>query len=140
MGERAPEAAVGELPEALDGAAFLDRWGATDDDVTTVDPAETYPVSAATRFGIEEHLRSEAALVALADGDVGALGPTDGGESRRVRRDGPRPPRGHRRRSRQLLDRDRASTAPVRAAVAAGGTVVAVCRRGALDDLHDLIR
>ena len=35
--------AVDELPETLDGATFLDRWTATDDDVTTVDPGETYP-------------------------------------------------------------------------------------------------
>ena len=44
VGERAPAAAVAELPDALDGATFLDRWSTTDDVVTTVDPDETYPV------------------------------------------------------------------------------------------------
>ena len=39
-----PAGAVDDLPETLDGAAFVDRWGTTDDDVTTVDPTETYPV------------------------------------------------------------------------------------------------
>ena len=43
-----PADAVADLPDALDGATFLDRWGTTDDAVTTVDPDETYPVRAAT--------------------------------------------------------------------------------------------
>ena len=55
--------------------AFLDRWGTTDDAITTVDPDETYPVAAATRFGVEEHRRGEDALAALARGDAAALGP-----------------------------------------------------------------
>ncbi len=47
-----PGAAVAELPEELDGRAFLQRWGASGDDVTTVRPEETYPVRAATLFGV----------------------------------------------------------------------------------------
>ena len=44
VGEHAArESAVDELPETLDGAAFLDRWGTTDDDVTTVDPDRDLP-------------------------------------------------------------------------------------------------
>ena len=71
-----PRRAVDDLPEALDGAAFLDRWGDTDDAVTTVDPTETYPVRAATRFGVEEHARGARPRRAhLARGDVAALGP-----------------------------------------------------------------
>ena len=44
-----PADALDALPEALDGAEFLDRWGDTDDAVTTVDPTRPIPVRAATR-------------------------------------------------------------------------------------------
>ena len=70
-----PLSAVTELPEVLDGATFLDRWGTTDDAITTVDPDETYPVRAATQFGVEEHGRGEEALAALERGDIAAVGP-----------------------------------------------------------------
>ena len=33
-----PAAAVEDLPEELDGGSFLDRWGATEDEVTSVVP------------------------------------------------------------------------------------------------------
>ena len=128
VGERVlPDSAVGDLPEALDGAAFLDRWGATDDDVTTVDPAETYPVAAATRFGVEEHLRSEARARGAGQRRRGCARPTDGGESRRVRRDGA----GHRAATAavaELLDREGVHGARSSAG-GSGGTVVAVCWR-----------
>src|SRR4029077_17285764 len=42
-----PIAALTDLPDALDGATFLERWRATDDPLTTVDPDATYPVRAA---------------------------------------------------------------------------------------------
>src|SRR5262245_28238034 len=63
------------LPESLDGATFLDRWRDTDDTVTTVEPREVYPVQTATRFGVEEHRRSERALACLRRGEVAELGP-----------------------------------------------------------------
>ena len=70
-----PRDAVAELPEELDGARLPQRWGATDDDVTTVRPDETYPVRAATVFGVEEHGRAVAALAACVDGEPERLGP-----------------------------------------------------------------
>ena len=108
VGERAARSAVAELPEALDGAAFLDRWGTTDDAITTVDPDETYPVRAATRFGVEEHRRGEAALAALGDGDIAARRSADGREPCGLRRHGPRPPRRHRGRRRSARPSRRA--------------------------------
>ena len=56
-------------------ASFRNRWGTTGDDVTVVRPDETYPVRAATSFGVEEHVRAVAALAALADGEPDRLGP-----------------------------------------------------------------
>ena len=70
-----PRAAVEALPDLLEGRAFLEEWGETDDDVTSVRPDETYPVRAATLFGVEEHVRAVAALTALRDGEPERLGP-----------------------------------------------------------------
>ncbi len=50
-----PRAAVDELPAVVDGSTFLESWGASGDDVTAVRPDESYPVRAATSFGVEEH-------------------------------------------------------------------------------------
>ena len=69
-----PRDAVDELPDVLDGAAFLEDWGDTGDDVTAVRPDETYPVRAATSFGIEEHVRAVAALQALPTASPSASG------------------------------------------------------------------
>jgi galactokinase len=133
-----PGDAVEELPDVLDGRSFLSRWGHTGDDVTDVQPDESYPVRAATSFGVQEHGRAEAVLEALADGEPGRLGPLlqasqDGYDAMGL---------GH-----------PAATAIVEAAVrrpgvfgarssggGCGGTVVVVCERGALDDVDALIR
>ena len=134
-----PRAAVEELPDVLEGRAFLEEWGETDDDVTVVQPDETYPVRAATSFGVEEHGRSVAALTALREGKPERLGPLMEAQSRRVRRHGPGPPERHgdrqggvgpSRRARRALQWRRLwrhRRGPVRT-------------RGALDDVDGLIR
>ena len=133
-----PPAAVDRLPDALEGAAFLERWGETGDDVTAVDAGETYPVRAATSFGVEEHARSAAALVLLKEGAPERLGPMLAASHAGYDAMGLGHP---------------AATAVVAEALArpgvhgarssgggCGGTVVVVCRRGALDDVDGLIR
>ncbi len=133
-----PRGELDELPDALDGATFLDRWGDTDDDVTTVDPSETYPVRAATSFGVEEHARTERAATHLAGGDFDALGPLLAASHAGYDAMGLGHP---------------AATATVETALSrpgvhgarssgggCGGTVVVVCDRGALDDVDVLIR
>ena len=128
-----PRDALDELPDALDGATFLDQWGGTNDDVTTVDPGETYPVRAATCFGVEEHARTQLALAHLARGDVDALGPLLAASHAGYDAMGLGHP---------------AATAAVQEALSrpgvhgarssgggCGGTVVVLCDHGALDDL-----
>lgn len=133
-----PPDAVATLPDALRGDEFLDRWGSTDDPLSSIDPAATYPVRAATGFGVGEHARSQEALAHLQRGDAAALGPLlaashAGYESMGL---------GH-----------PAADARVAAALArpgvhgarssgggSGGTVVVLCDRGALDDVPDVIR
>jgi len=46
-----------QVPEQMRGAEFLARFQGTTDTTTTVDPARTYPVRAATAHAIEEHQR-----------------------------------------------------------------------------------
>jgi L-arabinokinase len=48
-----------EMPELLEGAAFLERYGGTTDAVARVDPAQTYAVRPATAHPIHEHRRVE---------------------------------------------------------------------------------
>jgi galactokinase len=133
-----PADTLAALPEALVGAEFLRRWGGTDDAVTTVDPAEVYPVQAATRFGVEEHLRATEAAAHLAAGDVDALGPLMAASHAGYDEMG----LGHPAAS---TTRERALAHPgVHGARSSGGgcggTVVVVCDRGALDDIDSLIR
>jgi len=45
------------VPERMSGRDFLDRYDGITDTVTSVDPAVTYPVLAATRHPIYEHAR-----------------------------------------------------------------------------------
>ncbi len=87
-----PAAAVEQLPDAMDGASFLNRWGTTDDDVTVVRPDETYPVRAAALFGLEEHARGRRAH-RIGRRRAVAVAPraADGCESGRVRRHGTGP-------------------------------------------------
>jgi L-arabinokinase len=133
-----PADAVATLPEALDGAEFLERWDRTDDALTLVDPAETYPVRAATAFGVEEHRRSATVQDALARRDVDAIGSAMAASHAGYDAMGLGHP---------------AATVTVERALArpgvhgarssgggSGGTVVVVCERGALDDLPDLVR
>jgi galactokinase len=133
-----PGSAVDVLPEAFEGSAFLDRWGSTDDDVTTVQPDQTYPVRAATSFGVEEHVRAAAALKALAGNEPALLGPLMEASQKGYDAMGLGHP---------------AATAIVAEALArhgvhgarssgggCGGTVVVACARGALDDVDALIR
>ncbi|MGP0031613.1 MAG: hypothetical protein ACLPVF_14040 [Acidimicrobiales bacterium] len=133
-----PQSVVDRLPEVMDGSTFLDRWGHHGDDVTSVDPAEVYPVRAATRFGRAEDERSRRALEALRRGDARAVG--NGMAASQAGYDAMG--LGH-----------RAATAVVGAALArpgvhgarssgggCGGTVVVLCDRGALDDVDTLIR
>jgi L-arabinokinase len=132
-----PAAVAAELPEGVDGWAFLDRWGPTDDVVTTVDPDETYPVRAATRFGVEEHRRTRAGLAALRAGDAAALGPLMAASHAGYDAMGLGHP---------------AASAAVAAALehrgvygarssggGSGGTVVVLCETSALDQLDGLI-
>ena len=51
---------VDVLPETMDGAAFLERYGPTTDPVTTIDPDRSYAVHAATVHPIHEHFRVRA--------------------------------------------------------------------------------
>ena len=133
-----PAAAVDALPEALDGAAFLDRWGSTDDALTSVDAVETYPVRAATAFGAEEHARSAAMLDALSAPETSAIGPIMAGSHAGYDAMGLGHP---------------AATAIVDGVLArpgvhgarssgggSGGTVVVLCERDALEDVRALIR
>src|SRR4051794_34350463 len=133
-----PVAALADLPDALDGATFLRRWGATDDPLTTVDPDTTYPVRAATAFGVEEHHRSGALLDALDRRSFDAIGPILAAS--------------HAGYDGMGLGHDAATAAVERVRACpgvhgarssgggSGGTVVAVCDRNALDGLPHLIR
>ena len=133
-----PVEAMSDLPETLDGATFLERWGATDDPVTSVEPEQTYPVRAATSFGVEEHERSGGLLDALSRREFDAIGRIMAASHAGYDAMG----LGH-----------EAATAVVAQVLArpgvhgarssgggSGGTVVVVCGRGALDDVPDLIR
>lgn len=133
-----PEAAVADLPDVLDGAAYLDRWGSIEDTVTAVETAEVYPVRAATAFGGDEHRRATAAVAAIASGELAALRPLLAASHSGYDAMGLGHP---------------AATATVASALAregvhgarssgggSGGTVVVVCDRGALDDVPGLIR
>ena len=133
-----PSAAVDDLPEDLVGAAFLERWGATGDDVTAVRSDETYPVRAATLFGLEEHARATAVVAALADEEPERLGPLmaasqDGYDAMGL---------GH--PAATVIVEEALSRPGVYGARSSGGgcggTVVVVCARGALDDVDGLIR
>ncbi len=133
-----PLAAVTDLPDTLDGATFLERWDATDDPLTTVDPDVTYPVRAATAFGVEEHRRSGALLGALDERTFDAIGPIMAASHAGYDAMG----LGHPAATLTVEEvLDRAGVHGARSSGGgSGGTVVAVCERGALDDIDDLIR
>jgi L-arabinokinase len=133
-----PRDAVAALPESLTGAEFLDRWTATDDPLTTVEPAETYPVRDATTFGVEEHARSGALLDAIARHELDAIGPIMAGSHAGYDAMG----LGHPAAT-AVVDGMRTHPGVLGARSSgggSGGTVVVLCDRGALDDVERLVR
>lgn len=133
-----PPAAVAGLPVAVEGERFLERWGETGDDATTVDPAVVYPVRAATAFGGEEHRRAQRALAALVRGELAALGPLMAASHAGYDAIGLGHPAATERVEQALA---RPGVYGARSSGGGcGGTVVVVCARGALDDVDDLIR
>ncbi len=132
-----PRAAAAELPDLLDGSSFLNGWGSTGDDVTTVRPGETYPVRAATLFGVEEHVRAVAALAALADGQPDRLGPLMEASQAGYDAMGLGHPAAT-RIVREVLARPGVHGARSSGG-GCGGTVVVVCEDGALDGVGVLI-
>jgi len=133
-----PGAAVEELPAVVKGRDYLQEWGATDDDVTVVGRDETYPVRAATLFGVEEHVRATVALLALRDGEPERLGPLmaasqDGYDAMGLGHPG----------ATAIIDEAAARPGVFGARSSGGGcggTVVILCARGTLDDIEGLIR
>jgi L-arabinokinase len=133
-----PPDALTSLPDALAGAEFLDRWDRTDDLVTTVDPAETYPVRTATTFGVEEHGRSTRALEQLERGAMDGLGSLLAASHAGYDAIGLGHPAATATRAEALA---RPGVYGARSSGGGcGGTVVVVCNRGALDDVETLIR
>ena len=61
------------LPSKLDGRAFVERWGNTDDAATTVQPDEVYPVRGATEHPIYENARVRRFAELLTDGSVTSI-------------------------------------------------------------------
>jgi galactokinase len=103
-----------------------------------VDAADTYPVRAATGFGVDEHARAALALAQVQRGEVEALGPLLTASHAGYDAMG----LGH---PAATSARDAALARPgVHGARSSGGgcggTVVVVCDRGALDDVEELIR
>jgi galactokinase len=60
------ESYAADLPEEMEGAAFLRGYGETTDTVTRVDPARTYPVRRPTAHPVLEHFRVRAFAELLA--------------------------------------------------------------------------
>jgi L-arabinokinase len=59
------EAVAGEVPEVMNGAAFLARFGGITDTVTRVDPARDYAVRVPAAHAVYEHARVRAFAQAL---------------------------------------------------------------------------
>ena len=107
--------------------------------VTTVDPAETYPVRAATTFGVEEHRRSDdGAGRASARRDVDALGPLMAASHAGYDAMG----LGHPAATAAVEECSpaRACTAPARAAAGPAAPWSCCASAAPLDDLPDLVR
>jgi L-arabinokinase len=132
-----PQAAIIELPEEIDGVTFLERWRGSDDPLAIIEPGETYPVRAATSFGIEEHLRSVKVLEHLKAGESAPLGPLMAESDAAYRAMG----LGH---PAAVVAVEQALACPgVYGARSSGGgcggTVVVACAAGSLDDVEGLI-
>ena len=133
-----PASCLGQLPDELDGAAFLDRWGATDDPLSTVEADVRYPVLAATTFGVEEHQRTNRALRLLRDRTVDGLGELLAASHAGYTAMG----LGHRATdavAAEALDRPGVVAARTSGG-GSGGTVVVLCATGTLDDVDGIIR
>jgi L-arabinokinase len=130
--------AVAALPELLDGTTFLDRWGSTDDALTTIEPDEMYPVRAATTFGVEEHVRSSALLDALVRHELDAIGSIMAASHAGYDAMG----LGHPAATAVVeLVLGRPDVHGARSSGGgSGGTIVVVCERGALDDVKRVVR
>jgi L-arabinokinase len=133
-----PEDLLAQLPETIEGVEFLDRWGGTDDALSRIEESTTYPVRAATGFGVEEHLRTTRALEALRSGEVAALGPLLAASHEGYRRMG----LGHPVTDRIVAEAvDRPGVYGARSSGGgSGGTVVVLCDPGAVDDIEGIIR
>jgi L-arabinokinase len=133
-----PEELLAKLPDTIAGAEFLDRWGGTDDTLSRIEPSTTYPVRAATGFGVQEHLRTTRALEALRSGDIAALGPLLADSHEGYRRMG----LGHPVTDRIVAEAlDRPGVHGARSSGGgSGGTVVVLCDAGAVDDIEGIIR
>jgi len=133
-----PAPAVARLPDAVDGAAFLDRWDGTSDRIAAVDPDTVYPVRAATAFGGDEHRRAEAALTGLQGGDLVPLGPLMAASHRGYAAMGLGHPSAD-----EVVEQALSHPGVIGARSSgggSGGTVVVLTRRGALGDVDGLIR
>jgi L-arabinokinase len=133
-----PDVAVASLPDTVSGADFLDRWGEAAEQLTPVEHQETYPVRAATAFGVEEHRRSAAALEALQSPTVSSLGELMAASHAAYSAMGLGHPAADAITERALA---RPGVLGARASGGgSGGTVVVLCRAGSLDDVDGLIR
>ncbi len=133
-----PADRVSALPESLTGGSFLDQYDGTDDQGITVDPHTDYPIRAATAFGHAEHHRSEELLLAVRAADQDRTrrlfaASHAGYESIGL---------GHPTADQVVADAlSRPDVYGARSSGGgSGGTVVALCRRGTLDDVAGLIR
>jgi galactokinase len=133
-----PSEAIHALPEALDGASFLERWGHVPDAATEVDPDTSYPVRAATAFGVNEHARAHLALSQLQRGRLEGVGAMMAASHAGYDAMG----LGHPAASSAVEDMlGRQGVHGARSSGGGcGGTVVVLCDRGALDDVASLIR
>ncbi len=129
---------VDALPEAIVGADFLERWHDTDDPLTSIEPDETYPVRAATAFGVGEHARAGQALTYLRAGDARPIGSLMAASHAGYDAMG----LGHPAAT-LAVDEARSRPGVIGARSSGGGcggTVVVLCRAGALDAEPALIR
>lgn len=133
-----PEVLVAQLPDWLDGADFLDQWGGTADPLTAVEPDVVYPVRAAAGFAAAEHRRAQAAVAHLGRAEMAELGPLMAASHAGYDAMG----LGHAATDVAVewcLEQEGVLGARSSGG-GSGGTVVAVCRRGALDHVTGLVR
>ena len=133
-----PATLLDRLPETLTGAEFIARWSATDDPLSLIEPAEVYPVRAATAFGVGEHQRTRAVLALVRGGEAGGLGPLLAASHAGYDAAGLGHPTADEVVARALA---RPGVHGARSSGGGcGGTVVVLCDVGALDDVPGLIR